>query len=165
MIPAARRKSVIRRALFGGLTGVILAAAGRVIAADPDEVFQRADGLVVYFAAVPAAFVLGHPAEHTGRDMHGSTPDSPYVHHLMVALFDSATGRRITNADVTAVVKGGPQQSQARIKLEPMTIGEVQAYGGFATLPPRHRYRIEIEVVRASAAPVRAIFAHQHLQP
>lgn len=164
-IPAARSRSVGRRALFAGFCGVMLTAAGRVMAADLDEVFQRADGLVVYFAAVPAAFVLGHPSEHTGRDMHGGAPDGSYVHHLMVALFNSDTGRRVTNADVTAVVQGGPQQSQARIILEPMKSGEAQAYGGFATLPPCHRYRVEIEVVRPSAAPMRAVFAHQHLQP
>jgi hypothetical protein len=158
-----KSKSVARRALFAALSGLLLAAAGRAVAAD--EVFQRAGGLVVYFAVVPAAFVLGHPAEHTGRGMHGSTPDGPYIHHLMVALFDSATGRRITNADVTALVRGGPPPSEARVKLEPMAIGEGQAYGGFAALPPRHRYRIEIDVVRPAATPVRAIFSHQHLQP
>ena len=164
-ISAARRRGVGRRALFAGLCGVMLTAAGRVMAADLERVFQRADGIVVYFAAIPAVFVLGHPSEHTGRHMHGGAPDGSYVHYLMVALFNSDTGRRVTNADATAVVQGGPQQSQARIKLEPMKIGEAQAYAGFATLPSRHRYRIEIEVVQPSAALVRAIFAHQHLQP
>jgi hypothetical protein len=136
----------------------------RVMAADPGT-FKQADGVVIYFAVVPAAFVFGHPAEHTGGGMHGGTPEGRYVHHLLVALFDSATGMRITDASVVAVVQGGRQPSETRIELTPMTIGGAQAYGGFATLPPRDRYHVEIEVARPGAAAVRAVFSHQHLQP
>ncbi|MBL6613149.1 MAG: hypothetical protein ISP45_03975 [Reyranella sp.] len=136
----------------------------RVMAADPGT-FQQVDGIVIYFAVVPAAFVLGHPAEHTGGGMDGGIPEGRYVHHLLIALFDAATGMRITDASVVAVVQGGRQPSATRIELAPMTIGGAQAYGGFATLPPRDRYHVEIEVTRPGAAAVRAVFSHQHLQP
>jgi hypothetical protein len=160
-----RPESVKRRAFLAGFFAIAFAAMpGRVMA--EHGTFQQVDGLVIYFVIVPTAFVLGHPAEHTGRGMHGDTPDGRYVHHLLVALFDAATGVRITNASVTAVVQGGRQPSETRVELLPMTIGGAQAYGGFATLPPRDRYRVEIQVVRPSdAAPVRAVFSHQHLQP
>lgn len=158
-------KSVARRRLMAMLSLLIVATAGRAMADDLNQVFVRADGLVVYFAVVPAAFALGHPVDHTGRDMHRNGPDGRYVHHLMVAVFDSVTGVRITNANVTAVVQGAPKPSDGRVRLESMAVGGAQAYGGLATLPPRHRYRIEIEVVRPGAAPVRATFMHQHLQP
>ncbi|MBI2715342.1 MAG: hypothetical protein HYX37_12960 [Rhizobiales bacterium] len=158
-------KSAARRRLMAMLSLLFVATAGSAVADDLDQVFVRADGLVVYFAAVPSAFALGHPADHTGREMHRNAPDGRYLHHLMVAVFDSATGVRITNADVTAVVQGAPKPSDGRVRLESMAVGGAQAYGGLATLPPRHRYRIEIEVVRPGAAPVRATFMHQHLQP
>ena len=63
-----------------------------------------------------------------------------------------------------AIVQGGRQPSATRIELTPMTIGGAQAYGGFAALPPRDRYHVEIEVTRPGAAAVRAVFSHQHLQ-
>jgi hypothetical protein len=97
--------------------------------------------------------------------MHGGAPAGRYTHHLLVALFDSPTRARITDASVTAIVEGGVHPSNDRIALEPMTIGGAQAYGGFVALPPRDRYRIEIEVARPGAATVRAVFFHQHLQP
>ena len=161
----ARSESVVRRTFLTALAvGMFAMVPHRVMAADPGT-FQQVDGIVIYFAVVPAAFVLGHPAEHVGGGMHGGIPEGRYVHHLLVALFDSATGMRITDASVMAVVQGGRQPSATRIELTPMTIGGVQAYGGFATLPPRDRYHVEIEVARPGATAVRAVFSHQHLQP
>lgn len=71
---------------------------------------------------------------------------------------------RVTNAHVTAVVQGGSPPAQGPIELEPMTVGGAQAYGGFATLPPRDRDRIKIEVVRPGVGAVQAVFSHQHLR-
>lgn len=76
-----------------------------------------------------------------------------------------AAGRRITDAEVTAVVHGLRHTPEDRIGLEPMTVGGAQAYGGFATLPARNFYRIEVEVLRPGGALVRAVFPHRHFQP
>lgn len=163
---AARRKNRMdRRTLLAALSVLMLAATpGRVMALH--DTVQQVDGLVIYFTAIPAAFVGSHPVDHTGRDMPGGAPKDQYTHHLIVALFDSTTGKRITDASVVAVVQGGHQVSATRIELEPMTIAGEQAYGGFANLPPRDRYRVEVEVVRlGGGAAVRAVFSHQHLQP
>lgn len=160
-----RPESVGRRALLIAFAAIALATVPRRGMAAHPGTSQEVDGLAIYLAIIPAAFVLDHPPEHTGRDLHGNASDDRYAHHLIVALFDSATGKRITNAVVTAIVTGGLHPSQGPIQLGPMTIGGAQAYGGFASLPPRDRYRIEIEVVRPAATAVRAIFAHQHLQP
>ena len=44
--------------------------------------------------------------------------------------------------------------------------GATIAFGGFAALPARDHYRIEVEVLRPGAAePVRAVFPHRHFQP
>lgn len=75
-------KSAARRRLMAMLSLVIVATAGRAMADDLDQASVRADGLVVYFAVLPAAFALGHPADHTGREMHGNAPDGRYLHHL-----------------------------------------------------------------------------------
>ena len=164
-IAIPRPAGVGRRAFLGTLSAIAFATVPRSLRAEHPGTFKQADGLAIYFVVVPAAFALGHPAQHTGRGMHGDVPQGRYVHHLLVAVFDSATGMRITNAKVTAVVQGGLQSSATRIELEAMVVGGGQAYGGFASLPPRDRYRIEIEVARPGVAPVRAVFSHQHLQP
>lgn len=154
-----------RRAFLAALPAIACATVPRSLRAEHPGTFEQADGLAIFFVVVPAAFALVHPPQHTGRGMHGDVPEGRYVHHLLVAVFDSATGMRITNAKVTAVVQGGLQPSATRIELEAMVVGGGQAYGGFASLPPRDRYRIEIEVARPGVAPVRAVFSHQHLQP
>jgi hypothetical protein len=166
-MPVRRGKSMSRRTLLATLSTLVFAATARPIMADDmPDIGHRVDGLVIYFAAIPAAFVLAHPAEHTGRQMHADEPDGRYVHHLIVALFDSKTGVRIADASVMAVIRGGVSPSEARIDLGPMAIAGAPAYGGFADLPPRDRYRIEIEVVRpGGGATLRTVFWHQHLQP
>lgn len=165
--PAVRREGGGRRGLLAALPSFVFAAAAprRAAALDPDGAFRQVGDLVVYLAVVPAAILRGHPPEHTGRGLHGGAPEGRYVHHLLVALFDAATGARITVAGVTAVVHGLRHTPEDRIGLEPMTVGGAQAYGGFATLPARDYYRIEVEVLRPGGAPVRAVFPHRHFQP
>lgn len=154
-----------RRAWLSGLSAVAFTLVPRRGMAAHPGTSRQVDGLVIYFVVVPSAFVLGHPAEHTGRGLHDAAPEGRYVHHLLVALFDSAKGTRVTDASVTAVIQGGRQTSPSRTKFELMTIGDTQIYGGFARLPPRDRYSIEVEVVRPGAGTIRTVFSHQHLQP
>ena len=165
----ARREEEGRRGLLAALPGLVLAAAAviprRAAALDPDGDFQQVGSLVIYLAVIPAAIVRGHPPEHTGRGLHGGVPAGRYVHHLLLALFDAATGARITDAEVTAVVHG-LSHPEDRIELGPMTVAGASAYGGLATLPARDYYRIEVEVRRPGApAPTRAVFHHRHFQP
>lgn len=165
-ITLVKRQGANRRAVLAALAVFLLATAPRYAAAeDLNDSFRKVGGLVVYFAAVPAAFVLEHPAEHTGREMHGGAPSGRYVHHLIVAAFDATTNSRITDASVSAVVKRYRETQEQRIELEPMTIRGAQAYGGFATLAPRAPYSIEIEIRRPGKAAVQASFSHRHLQP
>jgi hypothetical protein len=158
-----------RRGLLGGLSALTILSVGatcRAEAVDPNSEVRRAGGLAIYFAAIPAAFVLGHPPEHTGEGQHGGPPEDHYAHHLIVVVFDASTGTRITDAAVTAVVHGRKHAPDQRITLEPMSVGGAMAYGGFANMGPRDYYRVEIEVMRqGGAAPVQAVFWHRHWQP
>ncbi|WP_424139872.1 hypothetical protein [Roseomonas chloroacetimidivorans] len=169
-IPAVLGEDNSRRGLVAAIAAVVVTTAVAVSrpasAVDPDGAFRRSGDLVIYLAVIPAAVVRGHPPEHTGRGLHGGPPPGRYVHHLLVALFDARTGTRVADADVKAVVHGLRHAPEERIELEPMVVGGAQAYGGFATLPARDYYRIEIEVNRTGGtAPVRAVFPHRHFQP
>jgi hypothetical protein len=163
---ATANATLRRRVLLGAVTSLAFASLPRGAGAvHPEGALRRAGDLVVYLGVVPAAVVHGHPPEHTGRGLHGGAPEGRYVHHLLVAVFEEATGARVTNAAVTATIYGRRRSPETRITLEPMTVSGAMVYGGFATLPPRDYYRLEVEVLRPGAAAVRATFPHRHFQP
>jgi hypothetical protein len=53
--------------------------------------------------------------------MHGHVPKGPHEYHLVAAVFDAATGARVSDAAVTAEVSGLGLSGSKR-KLEPMQI-------------------------------------------
>lgn len=103
----------------------MLAAALQLMAlvasaqAAADPYVRYAEGLVVYFGAMPAEVVRGHPRAHPESQMHGRGHESPGEKHVVIALFDAATGARITDATVSARVVGSAAPARA---LERMTV-------------------------------------------
>jgi hypothetical protein len=54
---------------------------------------------------IPAAIAEGEiTREHGEPIMHGAPPSAPHAQHLVVAIFNSPTGERVTDAVVTAQV-------------------------------------------------------------
>lgn len=51
-----------------------------------------------FFGIIPAEIVRGHASDHEERKMHGGVPLGKGVHHLVIAVFDSKTQARITDA-------------------------------------------------------------------
>jgi hypothetical protein len=58
--------------------------------------------MTVYLGVVPAAQVKGQGVAM----MHGGAPKGPDAYHIVAAVFDAATGARISDATVTAKVSG-----------------------------------------------------------
>ena len=114
---------------------------------------RTVDDLVIYLGVVPAAVTRGHPAEHPESTMHGGVAH-PTAHdvHLVVAVFRKGSGRRITNAVVTARVQaaGGGARS---VRLAPMTINRVISYGGYVSLGSFEDAMIAVDVTRPNLAP------------
>lgn len=124
------------------LAGIVLGVA--TAAPTADTVYRRVvDGVAVYFGIVPAEFVRGHPQEHPEGLMHGGVPIGE--NHIMVALFEDKTGKRITRAQVTATITG-PGNFKAEKKLEPMIIAGAASYGNYFNMPGPGPYRIEISI-------------------
>ncbi|GBE08570.1 MAG TPA: hypothetical protein ENG90_09615 [Gammaproteobacteria bacterium] len=73
-------------------------------AADAPDNFQVVDGVAIYLGVVPAQVIQGHPKEHLESKMHGGVPIKGHRDHVVVALFDDATGKRIENAKVKGSV-------------------------------------------------------------
>ena len=114
----------------------------------------RVDGMEIFFGLIPAEIMLGHPAEHAERSMHGSVPVWGEQYHLIVSLFDQASGKRIHDAEIEARVfdmRGSGKLAGQRKRLEPMLFASTASYGNYFNMPAPAPYRIELEIRRAGA--------------
>jgi hypothetical protein len=143
-------------------TSLSLCASTPVLAGVVDGV-QTVQGLKIYLGAVPAAVVRAHSSGHAEAQMHGGVPArGQHAIHLVVAVFDDATGARITKANVSAdiIEDGGKRWS---ITLKPMTIAGALTYGGYGAFADAEDYRINVRVTRVRPSqPVVAQFTYAH---
>jgi hypothetical protein len=152
VIEAARRTA----------TAIALAAALCAIAvsgaAAQDDQSKEEQGLVVYLGVLPAAMVKGHDSTHAETTMHGGTPAGLHEYHLLVAVFEAATGERVEDATVTAMITGLGHVGGTRTALEPMKIADTTTYGNFVDLPGSDLYTIKVAVkLMAASHPSRRI--------
>ncbi len=131
--------------------------------AEENENYKVAQGLGVYLGVLPAAIVRGHQEDHPEATMHGGVPSGGHEYHIIIAVFEAATGVRIENAKVTATVSGLGHVGQNSLELEPMAIAGTVTYGGFVALPGSDRYDIVLAIsVPGRSAPARVSFTYQH---
>jgi hypothetical protein len=144
------------RRLFSAVQTALVLTAATTAWAGHTPLHKRADGLDVYIGVLPAELVQGHGKEH------GGTPRNRGTHHVVVALFDSKTGDRITDAQVSTVVSEPGLAGQEK-KLEPMEVATAMSYGNWFKMPGAGPYRIVIEIKRPDAGhPVKAVFEYRH---
>ncbi len=143
-----------------GLASLGFAAA----ATDAPENVQVVQGMAIYLGVMPAQLVEGHPRMHPEAGMHGGIPSRGRRDHVVVALFDDATGQRIEDAQVTVAVMG-PGLGSAWTPLESMRIADVITYGNYFTMPSEGTYRIQVRIRRPGhAQPIEAAFTHRHVE-
>lgn len=103
---------------------------------------QERDGITLYWGLVPAALVS---TRHALDDMHGGAPkDGGQVHHLVVALFDSAKGTRIEDAVVRAQLSEAGIADAPPKYLTPMPIEGQMSYGQFFSVAKAGPYRFRL---------------------
>lgn len=84
-------------------------------------------GVTLYWGFVPAAIVA---ERHALAELHGGAPKGGgQLHHLVVALYDSASGRRIEDAVVRAQLSETGIVDEAPKYLPPMMINGQLSYG------------------------------------
>ena len=129
--------------------------------AQSDSLSKTVGGVTFYLGVIPAEIVRAHPIEHPESTMHGSPPKGSGSRHIVVALFDAATGARITDAKVSARVE--QLELAAELKdLEPMQISGTVSYGNFYAMPGNGIYRIRIVAKRKGASrPIEAEFEYR----
>ena len=123
------------------------------VAATPAEAgvtkaVQTADSITVYLGVVPAALTRNHPGDRAGTVMHGGNP-SRGIHniHVMAALFDRASGARITDARVQARLLG-ERGRRWSVELKPMTVNGALTYGGYTSMEADMNATITVVVAR-----------------
>jgi hypothetical protein len=144
----AHPKSLLTLPLIGVLS--ILTCVAMAADRGPSKVVN---GIAIYLGVLPSEMIQGHPKGHPEAEMHGGIPAGEHRYHILVALFDSSSGRRITDAEVTARVSelglAGPQK-----KLEPMVIAGTITYGNYFNLPGWGPYRIRLQIRRPGVSRV-----------
>ena len=128
-----------------------------------EEPAQRitSHGLTVYFGMVPAAIAEGI----AGSSLHGVQPTAAHSQHLIVAIFNSVTGERVTDVTVTAKVTL-PGFEPPEKPLEPMKIADTVTYGNLFDLSRPGIYRIRLSVSRTGTArPITIDLLYDHPIP
>lgn len=141
---------------------LVLFALSSQTAAAEDMLSRTAGGLTVYLGVVPAEIVKGLKSHSVEPPMHGSIPRGVHEYHIVAAVFDAATGARVSDAAVTARVSG-LGLSGTKKNLEPMQIAGTTTYGGFFDLPGPDLYTVRLAIDRPGAAqPVVLDFKYDH---
>lgn len=147
------------RLMHLALAVFVTTLTGTAAAAD---YYKTASNLAVYLGVLPAEMALGHSPEHPEGKMHGGVPSARRQHHVVIAVFDTKDGSRITNAEVTARV-GEIGLSSTQKKLERMVIDKTISYGNYYSMGSPGPYRIEIEIIQpGSSSPVKTSFEYSH---
>jgi hypothetical protein len=149
-MPAFPRPGLESKALC--LLAAALALAVPASAGVVDGV-RAVDGLTVYLGVVPAAVTRGHPAGHIERTMHdGAARSGNHDVHLLVALFNSASGERVRNASLTARIHAGGR-TLGTVPLSPMRVNGALTYGGYASIGLVDDIMIAIDIRRPGRTP------------
>lgn len=132
--------------------------------AQPAHTQSQTAGLLFHYGLVPSEMVLSHPQAHEERRMHPGDARKGRS-HLVLAIFDAASGERIANAEVMVHITlvGGPSTTKA---LEPMDIAKLPSFGAFVPVGAPGIYKIRFEVKRPGIAGAEnAEFEHRIADP
>ncbi len=137
-------------ALFGALFLCALVAFPRPASADHLGQTQMVNGLTVYLGLVSAEALRQDPDQYPAHQQ-SKIPSGKHVYHVMLALFDSASGKRITDAVVQARVAplalGGPKRP-----LDPTLVAGVLTYCNYFRISPSDTTVIQAEIRRPDTA-------------
>lgn len=135
-------KVTLRRKVSPPLAVLALAQL-LALPADADEHSRSVNGHTVYLGVVPAKVVKGHEPGHPERLMHGGVPYGRGQYHVVVAIFESASGKRITDAGVVARVSE-PGLGPVRKQLQPMVIAGAMSFGNYFSMGGPGPYSIKV---------------------
>lgn len=159
MVQRARLFRLAGRSLC--MVAAALAFAAPACAGVVDGV-KTVDGLTVYLGVVPAAVTRAHAPQHTEGSMHGGVSTRRSIHdvHLLVAVFNRASGERMRNVQVTARIHG-TGRNLGTVTLTPMTVNGALTYGGYTSLGVEQDVMISVDIKRPGRTPRTSIVTAQ----
>lgn len=127
---------------FAAITWLLLLLATMQSPALAQSRLERS-GVTLYWGLVPAAVVAD---KHALAELHGGPPKGGgQVQHLVVALYDSTSGRRIEDAVVAQLSETGIVDEQAKYLL-PMKVNDQASYGQVFGVAKDGPYRFRVWV-------------------
>ena len=106
------------------------------------------DSAIVFLGVVPATQARQYSSEAAGdMTMASATANDINSIHLVVALFDHGTRKRITDAQVSARFLG-ERGHRWSVMLKPMTMNGAMTYGAYSNMGGNNSASIFIDVVR-----------------
>ena len=112
-----------------------------------------AGGMLIYLGITPSGVLRDDPKHYGNHNKQCPVPSSADSYHVMVALFDKLTGKRIVNADVYARVS--PLGLVGRRKhFGAITVAGAVTYCNYFDLSTTDRYDINLEVKRPVSSKV-----------
>lgn len=149
-------KIALRAVVASLIAAGAIFAAVTALAQQTNGYRRTADGLTIYLGVVPAVLASGRQA------MHGGAPRGQHEYHVVAAIIDSATGRSVADAKVTANISGlglGGYETT----LEPMQIADTITYGAFVYLPGADLYTVRLAILRPDREhPTLVTFTYDH---
>jgi len=146
------RRNYLRAAFGFALAAAVMLFAGAA-AADHSSGYKTADGLMIYYAVIPAEELRSYPKGSPEAAMLGDTRRGKDAHHLMVAVFEGKSMERVTDARVTVRIRE-TGLGWAKKRLKPMTIADALTYCNFFSFDTHALYTIVIEVRRPESSAV-----------
>lgn len=156
-------KPFLRSPSYYGIPIVaLMLLAQAALAADAGQ-YKVVDGIAIYWGVLPAEIIRGHVQEHPKSAMHGGVPPGEGYHHVIIALYDSQSRDRITDAEVTAKVEEVGHLAPSGKQLEPMTVAGTVTYANYFKMPVKGPYRISLQIRRpGSPRVIEAQFEYRH---
>lgn len=132
--------------LAAAVLALIVLAPGAAGAGN-DQRSQVVGDMNVYLGVMSADAIRAQPAVHVEEQMHGAIPKGRHIYHVLVSLYDRASGERIEDAAVTARVTplglGGPARS-----MEIMYSAGVVCYCNWFKMAPGETHEISVRIDR-----------------
>ena len=127
------------------------------------ETYKEVGGVAIHIGIMPADMIrIRQSGEHSGYNMHGGIPKGAHRDHLVVALFEGDTGKRITNARVTATMAEIGLAGRTK-ELDVMEINGTVTWGNYFYLPNHEAYRVIVQIQRPGVSgAIEASFMHRH---
>lgn len=115
--------------------------ATSLLMADDSERHLQVDGMSIYLGVIPAQL--------TSEKMHDNASSKEHNYHVLIALFDSKSGERISDAKLKATV--APLGLGGHTKKLEMMHGGALSYGNYFVMHKPGLYRILVEIQRGES--------------